>query len=147
MAIICRKTDSQEDIDRLIGVLRSEIMERIIAGQDIHCKVANYIPKRSLEQNDKMWTLIHWFSNNVEIVVNGSNTLISPEDMKDYLTAQFLLDKSLETQATPRFAQTKSGHFILLGCRTSKFSMKMMSDFIEFLEYMKAEHDAEKDAH
>jgi hypothetical protein len=136
--IICRKTDSPEDIDRLVSVLKAEIKDRLASGQDIHCKVANYIPKRSLEQNDKMWTLIH-------VVVNGESRLISPEDMKDYMTAQFLLDMALETNTAPKFAQTKTGHFILLGSRTSRFTMKLMAEFIEFLEYMKAEHDAEAD--
>lgn len=144
--IICRKTDTHEVINSRIGFLKNEIMDRLAHGQDIHCKVANYIPKRSLEQNDKMWTLIHWFSSNVAVVVNGEKRLISPEDMKDYLTAQFMLDKALESHTAPRFAQTKTGHFILLGCRTSRFTMKTMSDFIEFLEYMKAEHDSEEDS-
>jgi hypothetical protein len=143
--IICRKTDTPEDIDRLVSVLKAEIKDRLASGQDIHCKVANYIPKRSLEQNDKMWTLIHHFSNTLKVVVNGFACLISPEDMKDYMTAQFLLEKALESNSRPRFAQTKSGHFILLGSRTSRFTMKQMAEFIEFLEYMKAEHDAETD--
>lgn len=143
--IICRKTDTPEDINRLVSVLKAEILDRLASGQDIHCKVANYIPKRSLEQNDKMWTLIHHFSNTMKVVVNGELRLLSPEDMKDYMTAQFLLEQSLERTAKPRFAQTRSGHFILLGCRTSRFTMKHMSDFIEFLEFMKAEHDAEAD--
>jgi hypothetical protein len=143
--IICRKTDTPEDIDRLVSVLKAEIKDRLASGQDIHCKVANYIPKRSLEQNDKMWTLIHHFSNTLQVVVNGERRLISPEDMKDYMTAQFLLDRALETNTAPKFAQTKTGHFILLGSRTSRFTMKLMAEFIEFLEYMKAEHDAERD--
>lgn len=143
--IICRKTDSPADIDRLVNILKDEIKERLAAGQDIHCKVANYIPKRSLEQNDKMWTLIHYFSQNMKVLVNGQLALLTPEDMKDYMTAQFLLDKSLESSASPRFAQTKTGHFVLLGCRTSRFTMKLMGEFIEFLEYMKAEYLADKD--
>lgn len=143
--IIVRKTDTPEDIDRLVSVLKAEIKDRLASGQDIHCKVANYLPKRSLEQNDKMWTLIHHFSNTVKVVVNGELRLISPEDMKDYMTAQFLLEQALESSSRPRFAQTRSGHFILLGCRTSRFTMKHMSEFIEFLEYMKAEHDSKED--
>jgi len=139
--IICRKSDSPQDIDRLVNILKDEIKDRLANGQDIHCKVANYIPKRSLEQNDKMWTLIHYFSQKLQVLVNGEHSLLSPEDMKDYMTAQFLLEKSLESNASPRFAQTKTGHFVLLGCRTSRFTMKLMGEFIEFLEYMKAEHE------
>ena len=140
--IICRKTDSPQDIDRLVNILKDEIKDRLAHGQDIHCKVANYIPKRSLEQNDKMWTLIHYFTQKLKVLVNGTPSLLSPEDMKDYMTAQFLLEKSLESNASPRFAMTKTGHFVLLGCRTSRFTMKLMGEFIEFLEYMKAEHEA-----
>lgn len=140
--IICRKTDSPQDIDRLVSILKDEIKDRLAHGQDIHCKVANYIPKRSLEQNDKMWTLIHYFTQNLKVLVNGTPSLLSPEDMKDYMTAQFLLEKSLESNASPRFAMTKTGHFVLLGCRTSRFTMKLMGEFIEFLEYMKAEQEA-----
>lgn len=138
--IICRTSDSPQDIDRLVNILKDEIKDRLANGQDIHCKVANYIPKRSLEQNDKMWTLVHYFSQKLQVLVNGEPALLSPEDMKDYMTAQFLLEKSLESNASPRFAQTKTGHFVLLGCRTSRFTMKLMGEFIEFLEYMKAEH-------
>lgn len=139
--IICRTSDTQQDIDRLVNILKDEIKDRLANGQDIHCKVANYIPKRSLEQNDKMWTLVHYFSQKLQVLVNGESALLSPEDMKDYMTAQFLLEKSLESNASPRFAQTKTGHFVLLGCRTSRFTMKLMGEFIEFLEYMKAEHE------
>ncbi len=47
--IICRTSDTQQDIDRLVNILKDEIKDRLANGQDIHCKVANYIPKRSLD--------------------------------------------------------------------------------------------------
>ena len=92
-----------------------------------------------------MWVLIHHFSKTKKLVVNGESGYLNPEDMKDYMTAEFLLDIALTTNTAPKFAQTKSGHFILIGSRTSKFTIKLMTEFIEFLEYMKAEYDSQTD--
>jgi hypothetical protein len=83
-------------------------------------------PTRSLDQNALMWPLLECFSEQLQWPVNGVLVKLEPDDWKVILTAAF-------RQETVRVAQGLDGGMVMLGCRTSKFSKKQFSDFIDFL--------------
>jgi NinB protein len=83
-------------------------------------------PTRSLEANAAMWPILDAFAKQVKWPVNGAMQLISPEDWKDILTAAF-------RQHQPRVAQGLDGGMVILGLRTSKFSKRTFSDWLDFL--------------
>lgn len=101
----------------------AEIRAAATAGQDVMVKVSDAI--RSLDQNSKMWPMLTDIAEQVQWPVNGVLQLIEPEDWKAILTAAF--------QREARMAPGLRGGFVMLGARTSRFSKREMSDFIEFM--------------
>ena len=83
-------------------------------------------PTRSLEQNAAMWPILEAFSQQLQWPVNGVMTTLTPEEWKDVLSAAFF-------QEQPRVTMGLNGGMVLLGQRTSKFSKRVFSDWIEFL--------------
>jgi hypothetical protein len=78
---------------------------------------------RTLAQNDLMWSVLTDISRQVDFVVNGVLVKVSPEEVKDILTA------SLRHEV--RQALTEDGKVVLLGMRTSRMSVKEMTDLID----------------
>lgn len=74
--------------------------------------------KRSLEQNDKMWAMLTDISRQVD----WYGQKLSPEEWKDVLTAGLKQQK-----VVPGI----DGGFVVIGARTSKMSIKEMSEVIE----------------
>jgi len=64
--------------------------------------------------------------------VNGELTALTPEEFKDILTAAFYGE-------TVRLAAGLNGGVVMLGKRTSKFSKKQFSEWLEFLNFVAAE--------
>lgn len=83
-------------------------------------------PGRSLDQNSAMWPILQAFSEQLEWPVNGSMTRLEPVEWKDILSAVF-------RRETARVAQGLDGGMVLLGQRTSRFSKREFSEFLEFL--------------
>ena len=83
-------------------------------------------PTRSLEQNSAQWPILEAFSQQLQWPVNGAMTTLTPEEWKDVLSAAFF-------QEQPRVTMGLNGGMVLLGQRTSKFSKRVFSDWIEFL--------------
>lgn len=83
-------------------------------------------PTRSLEQNAALWPILQAFSDQLEWPVNGSMTKLAPGEWKDVLSSAF-------KRETVRVAMGLDGGMVMLGSRTSKFSVREMSDFLEFL--------------
>jgi hypothetical protein len=83
-------------------------------------------PTRSLNANAAMWPILEAFSQQLQWPVNGLMTLLTPEEWKDILSAAFF-------QQQPRVAMGLSGGMVLLGQRTSKFSKKQFSDWLDFI--------------
>ena len=81
---------------------------------------------RNNSQNAAMWPILDAFSLQLEWPVNGEMWMLSPEEWKDILSAAFF-------QQQPRVAMGLSGGMVLLGQRTSKFSKRTFSDWLEFL--------------
>ena len=75
-------------------------------------------PNRSLEQNSKLWSLLH----DLSVQVNWHGNKLTEENWKDILSA------SLKRQ---KVVPGIDGNFVVLGQRTSKMNKK---DFSELLE-------------
>jgi len=78
---------------------------------------------RSLAQNDMLWSILTDISRQVEFVVNGALVKVSPEEVKDILTAGL--------RREIRMAMGINGGMVLLGQRTSKMTVAEMTQLIE----------------
>lgn len=83
-------------------------------------------PTRSLDQNAAMWPILQAFADQLQWPVNGAMVWMTPDEWKDVLSAAF-------KRETVRVAMGLDGGMVMLGSRTSKFGVRQMSDFIEFL--------------
>lgn len=83
-------------------------------------------PTRNLSQNAAMWPILEAFAEQIEWPINGRMTKLDADDWKAILTAAF-------RQELARVAPGLDGGMVLLGARTSKFSKREFSDFLEFL--------------
>ena len=81
---------------------------------------------RSNSANAAMWPILEAFSQQLMWPVNGAMTQISAENWKDVLSSAF-------KQQQPLIAQGINGGMVFLGQRTSKFSKRDFSEFLEFL--------------
>jgi class 3 adenylate cyclase len=93
-------------------------------------------PKRTLDQNAAQWPLLAAFSEQLEWPVNGVTVRITAEEWKDILTAAFRNEQ-------PRVAAGLNGGMVLLGQRTSKFSAKEFSEWLDFLWFVATERGVE----
>lgn len=78
---------------------------------------------RSLAQNDMLWSILTDISRQVEFIVNGALVKVSPDEVKDILTAGL--------RRETRMAMGIDGGMVLLGQRTSKMTVRELSDLIE----------------
>lgn len=83
-------------------------------------------PTRSLDQNAAQWPILEAFAAQLDWPVNGKLTKMSADEWKDVLTAAF-------HNETVRIAMGLNGGAVMLGQRTSKFSKKSFSEWLEFL--------------
>ena len=95
-------------------------------------------PTRNLEQNAAQWPILQAFADQLLWPVNGQMVHMTPEDWKDVLTAAF-------RQETVRVAMGIGGGMVMLGSRTSKFSKREFSDWLEFLNATAAARDVRLD--
>lgn len=86
---------------------------------------------RTLEQNAIMWSILTDISRQVDFVVNGQLVKVSPEEVKDILSA------SLKRET--RIAMGVDGGMVILGQRTSKMTVRQMSELIELAHAFGAE--------
>ena len=84
-------------------------------------------PRRSLDQNSKLWPMLHDLSEQVD----WYGTKLKPEEWKDVLTAALKQQK-----AVPGI----DGGFVVIGAHTSKMRKDEFSDLIELLYSFGAEH-------
>jgi hypothetical protein len=82
-------------------------------------------PKRNLDQNAAMWPILEAFSQQLQWPVNGVMTTLTPEEWKDLLSAAF--------RKETRVAMGLDGGFVMLGQRTSRFTKRQFSEWLEFL--------------
>ena len=81
---------------------------------------------RSQAQNRLMWPLLTCFAKQLQWPINGQMVHMDGDDWKDVLTAAFRGESI-------RLAMGLDGGVVMLGQRTSRFSKKEFSDWIEFL--------------
>lgn len=86
---------------------------------------------RTLAQNDLMWSVLTDISRQVDFVVNGALVKVSPEEVKDILTAGL--------RRETRMAMGLDGGMVLLGQRTSKMTVRELSELIELAHAFGAE--------
>ena len=89
-------------------------------------------PTRSLDANAAMWPILEAFSQQLDWPINGQMTKITADDWKDILTCAFRNEQ-------PRIAAGYKGGMVLLGQRTSRFSKREFSEWLEFLHMVAAE--------
>lgn len=80
---------------------------------------------RTLDQNDLLWSCLTDLSKQVKWPLNGKEETLSPEDWKDIMTASMSQEN--------RIAQGVRGGFVMLGQKTSRMSVKKMTDLINFI--------------
>jgi hypothetical protein len=78
---------------------------------------------RTLAQNDMLWSILTDISRQVDFVVNGALVKVSPEEVKDIITAGL--------RRETRMAMGIDGGMVLLGQRTSKMTVRQMTELIE----------------
>lgn len=86
---------------------------------------------RNLEQNAAQWPILSAFSKPLLWPVNGQMVKMTDEEWKDVLTAGF-------KQETTRLAMGLEGGVVMLGKRTSRFSKKVFSEWLEYLNAVAA---------
>lgn len=88
-------------------------------------------PKRSVPQNDLMWSRLTEISENV--VWYGQK--LSPDDWKDVFTASLR-----KARVVPGL---DAGSFVPLGMRTSDMSKEEMTALLDLMDAFAAEHNVE----
>lgn len=83
-------------------------------------------PTRSLDQNAAMWPILQAFADQLQWPVNGTMVWMTPDEWKDVLSAAY-------KRESVRVAMGMDGGMVMLGSRTSKFGVREMSEFLEFL--------------
>lgn len=88
---------------------------------------------RTLAQNDILWSILTDISKQVQFVVNGELVKVSPEEVKDILTAGL--------KRETRMAMGIDGGMVILGQRTSKMTVRQLAELIELAHAFGAEKD------
>ena len=83
-------------------------------------------PGRSGDQNAAQWPILQAFSEQLQWPVNGRMVTMTADEWKDVLSSAFRGEQA-------RLAMGLDGGVVMLGQRTSKFSKKEFSEWLEFL--------------
>lgn len=113
--------------DEVLALLCSYV-EKL--GHRVNITIAE--PKRSVEQNARLWAILTDISNQVEWPVDGKLQRLSPEDWKHVISAGLKREQ--------RIAQGMGGGFVILGQRTSKMTKRELSDLMELATAFGIEH-------
>ncbi len=84
-------------------------------------------PTRNLDQNAALWPLLEAYAEQLEWPVNGAMTKLDADDWKAILSAAY-------RNETTRVAQGLNGGMVLIGHKTSKFSVQEFSEFLDFIQ-------------
>ena len=108
-----------------------------------HCPLDGTVIKlsgatRTLDQNAALWPLLECFSQQLRWPVNGMLVNLDPEDWKHILTAAF-------REENVRIANGLNGGMVMLGQRTSRFSKREFSDFLDFIYATALERNVQLD--
>ena len=110
-------------------------MEAVQTAPEGYC-VTVAEPTRSLDQNAAMWPILQAFADQLQWPVNGAMVWMTPDEWKDVLSAAY-------RRESVRVAMGLDGGMVMLGSRTSKFGVREMSEFIEFLRATAIEREVD----
>lgn len=96
-------------------------------GKRVRVTVDELAPSRTVEQNAKLWAMLHDISKQVKWPVDGLMQYMTEDDWKDILSAGL--------KKNQRVAQGVEGGFVILGVRTSKMKVGEMAELIEFIQF------------
>lgn len=116
---------------------RKRAMQAVAEAPEGHC-VTLAEPTRSLEANAAQWPILQAFADQLKWPVNGRMETLTPDEWKDILTAAF-------RNETVRVAMGLNGGMVMLGARTSKFSKREFSEWLEFLHSTAVDRTVELD--
>jgi hypothetical protein len=100
-------------------------------GKSVRVTLEELQPKRSLEQNAKLWAVLTDIAHQVQWPVDGKMQYLAPEDWKDILSAGL--------RKSQRVAAGIEGGFVMLGQRTSRMRVGEMVELIELAHAFGAE--------
>jgi hypothetical protein len=83
-------------------------------------------PSRTLSQNAAQFPILEAFAAQLKWPVNGHMVSMDKDEWKQVLSAAF-------RQETVRVAMGLTGGVVMLGARTSKFSKREFSEWLEYL--------------
>ena len=110
---------------RITPVTRQMCHELVRQAPDGHYFTPPQEPTRNLEQNAKLWACLSDIAAQVQWPVNGRLERLTPEEWKDILTASLYQEQ--------RMAQGVRGGYVMRGRRTSRMTVRQMSELIEFV--------------
>ena len=113
-----------------------EAAKALAVGYPVEVIVRPVKSRRGLLSNAKMWAMLGDVSKQVQWPVNGAMVWMTPDEWKDVLSAAY-------TRESVKVAMGLDGGMVMLGSRTSKFSVREMSEFIEFLHATAAARDVD----
>lgn len=110
---------------RLTPATRRMCVQMVVDAPEGYMFTPPQEPTRNLEQNARLWAMLGDIAAQVHWSVNGRLEKLTPEEWKDILTASLYQEQ--------RMAQGVRGGYVMLGRRTSKMTVRQMSELIEFL--------------
>jgi len=125
---LLRIVRSREDMDGMLSWV-IEFVQRGLASGPV--QVALGRPRRSLDQNSKLWPML----NDVSKQVEWYGHWLTPEEWKHVLTAALHQDQKV----VPGI----NGGFVVLGLSTSRMNKREFSELIELIYAFGVEHDVE----
>lgn len=118
---LCRQIDTPEDIPPAVEWMRLMAAKGLKRDPVL---VTLTRPRRTLDQNAKLWPMLTDVSKQVEWVKDGYPCYMKPEEWKDLFTA------SLRKQA---MAPGIDGGMVVLGLHTSRLNKRQFADLIEIM--------------
>ncbi len=117
---------SEKQVFKMVhATARARAMAAVQHAPEGYCVTVSE-PTRSLDQNAALWPLLQAFADQLQWPVNGSMVWMTPDEWKDVMSAAF-------EQESVRIAQGLDGGVVMLGRRTSKYGVRKMSEFLDFL--------------
>jgi len=83
--------------------------------------------RRSLSANAAQWPILQAWAEQKQWPINGVMSSLTAEEFKDILSAAF------EGETAPRIAPGLQGGMVMLGRRTSRYSRKRFSEWLDWL--------------
>lgn len=126
---LCRTVNNETELPGAVEWLQSFVRQGLQAGPVM---VVLTRPRRSKEQNAKLWAMLHDVSRQCQLVIDGERVWASEEDWKDVFTAALTGEQ--------RVARGVNGGAVMLGRSTSKMRKREFSDLVELILAYGAEY-------